>query len=712
MSTPLEFLVDWYATNDFLGTGTDVSERVDGSVGVVWSRGKDQIRQFAPSMAGQCAFMLNNLSKDYSPGNLSSPLIGLVLPGRKMRIQSTGAGGTGFDFEDGTEFEFEDGTLFDFTGEPGRVIWTGQTDEINQHPEARNVGFTCLGLLSRLRGKFITTALYPNILTSDFLGHVLDEAGWPAAERDIQTGLTTMTWAWADRDRDVFDIVQLIKDTEGPGAYVGEDPEGFFVFKNRDARTTDTRSTVSQQTFLDTDSINGLQYDPNFKDNVEAATLTVNERQAQGQSVLWELGDTLTLTNSEVRRFQVRSTTGDPFMNAVLPSPTPNDTIQTATASETLTSGTFKLRFREVTTASALDWDSTAAEWETALEGLSTIGSGNVMCAGGPISTTPINITFIGSFAGQSITDLIEAVDVVLNPVSAPATVELYSIQDGDGIQAEVQGIRASGVLTAGSYLIEWNPGSGFSSNIAYNANAAAVQTAVRAAYIGALVSGTALSLSGGGFTVNLLVSTNETLGVVLPQTSITSLVGTASINVVASTLGGTADYVLTAGGVTFTFDRTSGARVMLTATAGSTGATATGLRVRGDLVSVVRTHEVTYPEDVTDIPSGKIVRLNALPNVSLETARQQVSGFVLRYLVSHPTVVLTIIQSLYDSANDTLYQREIGDRITIVETQTGLNEDYHIEHIQQSIQGLALVTVFGCEQVVDILAGPPLFWY
>jgi hypothetical protein len=709
-AVPLLFKIDFNADSDFGDTGEDVTDRVLLRVGAAWSRGKDQVRQFAPAAAGQLAFVLTNVSRDYSPGNASSPLYGLVQPGRKVQIQTNGSAGEGFDFVDGSDFDFVDGSSFESTGLPGRVVWTGITYDIIQNPAIgeRSVGFSCFGDLSRLRGKTISTALFQDIKTSDFLEAVLDEAGWPADKRNIQTGLTTLSQAWVDNE-DAFDVIERVRATEGPGASIYEDRDGFIVFENRDARTTQTRSTVSQATFTHTAEITALTYNPNFNDTIDAAVIQVDERQQQGQSVLWDLNGGLTLTSGQVRRFQIRASSGDPFTNAVSPSSTPNDTVQTATASEALTAGEFKLRFREETTASPLNWNSTAAEWETALEGLSTIGPGNVSCAGGPISTDPIRITFIGVFAGQPVTELIEPVEMVLNPVSAPASVEVYSIIDGNGIITEKQGIRASSILTAGSYFIDFDGIN--SSTINYNDNAAAVQAAVSSVYVGATVTGTALSLAGGNFQMNLGVTTDEPLGTPVELTSITAQVGTASVSIGVSTLGGVADYVLTAGSVTFALSRTSGASAQLTVTAGGTGATLTSLRVRGELVTVARSHQVSFPEDTTDIPAGKIARPNVKPEISLENARQFVEMFVERRRVPIPTVTFQTITSLYASGNDSLYQRDVSDRITIIEAQTGISNDFHIEQIRQSVIGLSLVTEFGCEQATAP-PGEMLIWY
>lgn len=709
MPLPINTYIDFDADSVFTGTGEDVSERVDGDIGSTWSRGKDQIRQFAAAAAGQLAFVLTNLSEDYSPGNTGSPLYGLVVPDRKARIQTSGAAGQGFDFVDGTDFNFVDATSFDEQGLPARVIWTGRTiNYAYDQTRGRNVGVSCLGNLSRLRGKTISTALFQNILTSDFLDAVLDEAGWPAGERSIQTGLTTLSFAWVDNE-DAFDVVERIRATEGPGASLYEDANGFIVFENRDARETQTRSTVSQATFTASEHMTAFGHESNFDDTIEAAVIQVDERQIQGQTAIWELGASETFLANEVKRYQIR-TGGDPFINAVLPSATPNDTIITLTPDTTLTSGTFKLRFREVVTASTVDWNSTAAEFQTALEGLSTIGSGNISCAGGPINTSPIHCTLTGIFAGQSITDLIEAVNAVLNPVSAPAFVEAFTIQNGNGLLTERQGIRPSAALTGGSFALDWD--GDFSGTINYNDDIAAVEAAVDMQYIGNVVTGGRLD-QGVGFSINLLVSTDEPEPTVVELTAITANVGTASISSAVSTQGGVADYVLTAGSISWTLNRTSGANALLTGTAGGTGCTLTGngVRVRGQLVSVVRSHQVSFPEDITNIPLGKIYRPNIKPEITLENARQFTEMFVERSSVPRATVTVQTITSLFDPANDALYAREVSDRVHLTMPHLHIDSDWHIENLSQQVVGLALVTTYGCEEIPQP-SSRPLFWY
>jgi hypothetical protein len=72
--------------------------------------------------------------------------------------------------------------------------------------------------------------------------------------------------------------------------------------------------------------------------------------------------------------------------------------VQTATMSGSPTGGTFSLAFLSYAT-SALAYNCTAAQVQTAFQGLPGIGPGNVTCAGGPFPATPITVTFAGAMA-------------------------------------------------------------------------------------------------------------------------------------------------------------------------------------------------------------------------------------------------------------------------------------------------------------------------
>ena len=84
------------------------------------------------------------------------------------------------------------------------------------------------------------------------------------------------------------------------------------------------------------------------------------------------------------------------------PLTTKTDEEETITKSGTVTAGTFTITYSAQTT-SAIDFDATAAEIQTALEALSNLAPGDVIVSGGPISTTPVTIVFQGTLAGTNV---------------------------------------------------------------------------------------------------------------------------------------------------------------------------------------------------------------------------------------------------------------------------------------------------------------------
>lgn len=73
--------------------------------------------------------------------------------------------------------------------------------------------------------------------------------------------------------------------------------------------------------------------------------------------------------------------------------------VQTLSISGSPSSGVFGLRYDGYSTG-ALDYNATAAEVETALEGLTSIGTGKVSCSGGDLPGSDVVITFAGGLSG------------------------------------------------------------------------------------------------------------------------------------------------------------------------------------------------------------------------------------------------------------------------------------------------------------------------
>jgi hypothetical protein len=109
----------------------------------------------------------------------------------------------------------------------------------------------------------------------------------------------------------------------------------------------------------------------------------------------------------------------------------PTNEVQSLTVSGTPTGGNFRLAFKSVTTA-AIAYNAAAAAVQAALEALSTIGTGNVVCAGGPLPGSPVTITFQGQLAGSN-EPLITVVSPALTGGTTPA-VAVAETTSGSGL--------------------------------------------------------------------------------------------------------------------------------------------------------------------------------------------------------------------------------------------------------------------------------------
>lgn len=683
--------IDWAGNGAFTASASDVTSRVRLQVEI--QRGKDRQAFFSPPMAGLSGFDLDNLDKYLSPGYTSSPIHGLVLPGRRVRFTTTS---------------------------PSRTLWTGYTDEIRQQPEwgRKSVGFANLGVLTLLRGKSISTPLYQNIRIDQAIGYVLDAIGWPAADRVLDTATVTLDSFVLDKEDAGSAILSLLL-TEGPFASIYEDGQGRIVFEANDYRSTETRCTTSQATFSDTSTNVAFSYDPNYRDIVSLVRLARQARQTLALESIWTYPTTLTLTANQVVKFEVKAASGDPFINAQTPSVAPSSAVQTLAASTTLTSGTFALTFRGLTTTS-LNYNATAAQIQSALEALSTIGSGNVLCDGGSIDTVPVTISFLGALAAQEIADKVEIANNALNPVSVAGSIEAAKIRSGDtgpfgSPLPELQSLTPASLLTGGTFTLTVSaPLSGYAgttSSLNYNATKSQIQTAIRAIFgFGSTVC-TGGPINTTQVTINFAtIVENMDLTVVTPNALTTSVAG-ATITTTQNNMGGQPDYTLIAGSLlSKSLDRTSGKTCTLTLVAGSSGATLTGLRVRAQVLSILNTTYVSYPNDTLTDPLGLVYAPEIRVDISLTAAESLAQALYDRFHDSLPNVDIEVVTPLTDAAAvDAMFAREVSDRVTIVDGQTAISEDYWVERLAHTIDSGAnlLRTKLGGVKVIGVAINP-----
>jgi hypothetical protein len=106
--------------------------------------------------------------------------------------------------------------------------------------------------------------------------------------------------------------------------------------------------------------------------------------------------------DNEAAKFMVNFViTSRPLQGAPVPV-AGTDEVQTVTVTGSPTGGTYTLTFSGQTT-SGIAYNATAAAVQSALEALSNVESGDVVCAGGPHPGTPITVTFGGQYDGADV---------------------------------------------------------------------------------------------------------------------------------------------------------------------------------------------------------------------------------------------------------------------------------------------------------------------
>jgi hypothetical protein len=97
----------------------------------------------------------------------------------------------------------------------------------------------------------------------------------------------------------------------------------------------------------------------------------------------------------------------DSYQNAGAPT---NGTDEIQTLTSTGTGGTFDLTITNPSgtaqTLTGIAFNVTAAALQTLIQAMANVGGANITCAGGPLNTTPITLTFVGTFSGLDITQV------------------------------------------------------------------------------------------------------------------------------------------------------------------------------------------------------------------------------------------------------------------------------------------------------------------
>lgn len=144
--------------------------------------------------------------------------------------------------------------------------------------------------------------------------------------------------------------------------------------------------------------------------------------------------------------------------------------VQTIQAVGDVQGGFFTLSFGGETT-SALGFNATAATVQAALESLSGISSGDVAVTGGTLPDTPMAIEFVGSLAGQGVSN------ITIDPSNVLGGGELQIATTTEGADSEVQTLATAGNITGGTFTLEFDGNT--TAPIAHTASAATIESAL-----------------------------------------------------------------------------------------------------------------------------------------------------------------------------------------------------------------------------------------
>lgn len=269
-------LVDWDNTGNFQGTYDDIVADV---LSVQVRRGRDYASQLTGnSTAGTLRATLKNDDGKYSPNNVSSPIYGKIRPACRVA----------FALNSG-DFPYNFPITFDET-----PMWYGRLTNIRPSPASTQLNtaeFEAEGPLGYINDFTPDTQMKINVRTSEAVEEILDKAGWSATERDIKTGLTTMSRWWADSNKTI-DALRIVEETEN--GFIKETYDGKIGFESRNTRLFAPYDT-SQATFSDASNatnsyISLAQDDPlaNVLNNVQAL---VRKYNVQSGADVWDLGE-------------------------------------------------------------------------------------------------------------------------------------------------------------------------------------------------------------------------------------------------------------------------------------------------------------------------------------------------------------------------------------------------------------------------------------
>lgn len=164
-------------------------------------------------------------------------------------------------------------------------------------------------------------------------------------------------------------------------------------------------------------------------------------------------------------------------------------------------------------------------------------------------------------------------------------------------------------------------------------------------------------------------------------------------------------DYIIVSGSITSAnLSRTSGQSTSITMTAGASGAQINGLQLRAQSVPVLRTYTVSA-SDSTSI--GTYGARSSVPGSPVWASRADVESLAKLWVATRKDPLPQVqakfsVHATQATRMTAVLQRDLSDRVAVVESQTGLNGDnFFIDSISHEIPNITEHAVtFGMEAV------------
>lgn len=219
--------------------------------------------------AGSASITLRDDNGDFSPSNIDSPYYGKLIPLRKVRVWA--------DYQD--EITHTTTRYFIFSG----YITSFDTNFVRGFEETSTVTLQCVDGFRLLNNIAISTVSGTSAgqLSGSRINALLDTSDFPASQREIDTGNSTMQ-ADPGSSRNLLEAIQLVESSEFGGFFFQK--TGTATFYSRD--TISKKADVTPYSFADDGTgIGFAEIDFAYDDQLIVNDVTVQAAGGVAQNV-------------------------------------------------------------------------------------------------------------------------------------------------------------------------------------------------------------------------------------------------------------------------------------------------------------------------------------------------------------------------------------------------------------------------------------------